>query len=124
VLIVDDAEDNRVVYGQYLEFFGLSVVHAVDGEHALFKIERRPPDVIVMDLAMPILDGWETMRRLKAAPQTADIPIIAVTGHFDEGGLRRAHAVGAYAVLLKPCLPEVLHSVIRGILERADRGSA
>jgi CheY-like chemotaxis protein len=124
VLLVDDSEDNRLLYAEHLETFGIRVLHAADGEHALFKAARNVPDVVVMDLAMPILDGWEALRHLKAGARTKHVPVIVLTGRVVEDGLRRAHELGAYAVLTKPCLPEVLLSIIRGILDRADRGSA
>ena len=124
VLLVDDAADNRALYAEYLEFFDLRVEHAVDGEHALLKMMRLTPDVVVMDLAMPILDGWEAIRQMKAHPKTRDIPVVALTGQVTEQNVRRAHEVGAYAVLTKPCAPAVLHAILRDILDRAAKGSS
>lgn len=118
ILIVDDAEENRVLYGEYLSVHGLHVGHAVDGEHAVLKVVRLRPDLIVMDLAMPVLDGWEATRWIKAHPKTRHIPVIAVTGRALEQDLRRAYAAGADAVLVKPCPPEVLLESIRELLAR------
>src|SRR5262249_17599525 len=80
VLLVDDIEDCRDVYGQFLVHAGYEVVEAADGQEALAKAIALRPDVIVMDLWMPHLDGWESIRRLKAAPATADIPVLVLTG--------------------------------------------
>jgi two-component system, cell cycle response regulator DivK len=124
VLLVDDAEDNRALYAEYLQFLGLRVLHAVDGEHALLKIMQLVPDLVVMDLAMPILDGWEAIRQMKANPTTRDIPVIALTGQVSEENLLRAHAAGAYAVLTKPCAPAILHALIRDVLDRTPHDSS
>jgi two-component system, cell cycle response regulator DivK len=123
ILIVDDAEDNRALYAEYLEFFGLCVAHAVDGEHALLKVMRVQPDLVVMDLAMPVLDGWEATRLIKTHPKTKQIPVIAITGHTAKENLKRARAVGADVVLTKPCSPESLLMVIRELLARVACGA-
>ena len=116
VLVVDDSEDNRDVYAQYLLFSGFRVEIAVDGVEAVEKAGTLKPDVIVMDLAMPRLDGWEATRRIKAAPATSAIPIIALTGNADSESKRRTQQVGCAGYLTKPCLPDVLVSEIRRLL--------
>ena len=116
VLLVDDAEDNREVYAQYLTFAGFRVEFAVDGIEAIEKAESVHPDVIVMDLSLPRLDGWEATRRIKAAPSTRDIPVIALTGHAVSESKRRAQEVGCAGYLTKPCLPDVLVSEIRRLV--------
>lgn len=118
VLVVDDSEDNRVLYATYLEHLEMRVEHAVDGEHALFKIMQFSPDIVIMDLAMPVLDGWEAIAQMKAHPRMQQIPVIALTGHATEESIERARAAGADAVLTKPCTPQALHGVLRGLLDR------
>ena len=116
VLVVDDSEDNRDVYAQYLRFSGFRVEMAVDGVEAVEKASSLRPDVIVMDLAMPRLDGWEATRRIKAAPTTSGIPVIALTGNADSESKRRTQEAGCSGYLTKPCLPDVLVSEIRRLL--------
>jgi len=116
VLVVDDSEDNREVYAQYLTLSGFRVEIAVDGVEAVEKAASLNPDVIVMDLAMPRLDGWEATRRIKAAPATSRIPVIALTGNADSESKRRTQEVGCSGYLTKPCLPDVLVSEIRRLL--------
>lgn len=116
VLVVDDNEDNRDVFADYLIHAGLRVERAVDGEHALLKILTIMPDVVVMDLAMPIVDGWEATRRIKSHPRTSGIPVIAITGHATPDNLSRARDMGATKVLTKPCSPAALLAVIQDAL--------
>src|SRR5687767_5586201 len=116
VLLVDDHEDARVMYEEGLEHARLRVAHATDGDHALLKIMSLLPDVVVMDLAMPIVDGWEATARIKTHPKTKHIPVIVLTGQVTESALTRAVEAGADAVLTKPCTPDALVAVIRGLL--------
>src|SRR5687768_7774390 len=116
VLVVDDSEDNRDVYAQYLLFSGFRVEMAGDGVEAIEKASCLHPDVIVMDLAMPRLDGWEATRRLKGEPATSSIPVIALTGNADSESKRRTQEAGCSGFLTKPCLPDVLVSEIRRLL--------
>src|SRR4051812_7019627 len=81
VLVVDDFPDNRDMYMQYLEFCGMRVAEAQNGHEALQQAFELLPDLIVMDLSLPGLDGWEATRRLKADARTRAIPVIALTGH-------------------------------------------
>src|SRR5688500_1497822 len=110
VLLVDDSEDNREVYAQYLTFNGFRVEIAVDGIEAVEKAARLKPDVIVMDLSLPRLDGWEATRQIKSAPTTSGIPVIALTGHAVSESKRKAQDAGCSGYLTKPCLPDVLVS--------------
>ena len=116
VLLVDDAEDNREVYEQFLKFAVFRVEIAVDGVEAVEKAASLRPDVIVMDLSLPRLDGWEATRRIKAAAETRDIPVIALTGHAVSESKRKAQEVGCSGYLTKPCLPDVLVSEIRRLV--------
>jgi|CZKU01.1.fsa_nt_gi two-component system cell cycle response regulator DivK len=121
VLVVDDFEDNRSMYAVYLAYSGYDVVEAADGAEAVEVAGRRLPDVIVMDLSLPIMDGWEATRRLKADARTRHIPIIALTGHALSGHSRAAHDAGCDAFLAKPCLPEMLVEKVQELMrERTD----
>jgi two-component system cell cycle response regulator DivK len=123
VLVVDDFPDNRDMYMQYLEFSGLRVAEAQNGHEALQQANALLPDLIVMDLSLPGLDGWEATRRLKADPRTRAIPVIALTGHALAGHSKGAIEAGCDAFITKPCLPERLLEEIRKMLDsRPDSG--
>lgn len=113
VLVIDDAEDNREVYVQFFEFQGWRTATASDGEDGLDKASALVPSVIVLDLSLPVMDGWEVARRLKANGKTRTIPVIALTGHALDDSRRKAMAAGVDEYLTKPCLPADLAAVIR-----------
>jgi CheY-like chemotaxis protein len=117
VLLVDDFPDNREMYAQYLTFKGYRVAEAGDGHDALAKAGALRPDVIVMDLSMPTLDGVAATRHLKMDPGTRHIPIIMLTGYPFQAIQRGALEAGVDVFLTKPCLPEDLESHIRTVLE-------
>ena len=123
VLLVDDYPDNRDIYVQFLTYSGLRVEEAENGHQALEKAFTLRPDVIVMDLSLPGLDGWEATRRLKGDPRTRDIPVIALTGHALAGHSKGALDAGCDAFITKPCLPERLLEEIRTILAGARPGA-
>lgn len=118
VLLVDDAEDAREMYATRLFDAGFRVAHAVDGEHALWKVITLLPDVVVMDLAMPALDGWEATHQIKTHPRTKHIGVVVLTGQATPKALRRAEDAGADVVLIKPCLPDELLAVVQQVLGR------
>jgi CheY-like chemotaxis protein len=117
VLIVDDFDDNRAMYAEFLRYSGFEVDEATNGLEAIDKARELLPDVIVMDLSLPVLDGWEATRRLKADSRTAHIPVVALTGHALEGHSQGARAVGCDEFLAKPCLPEKLLETVTRLLE-------
>ena len=117
VLVVDDFADNREMYTQFLEFSGFRVAEAQNGHEALDKAFALTPDLIVMDLSLPGLDGWEATRRLKADDRTRAIPIIALTGHALAGHSKGAMDAGCDAFITKPCLPERLMEEIKSMLK-------
>jgi CheY-like chemotaxis protein len=121
VLVVDDFEDNRAMYAEFLRYSGLDVIEAADGAEAIDKATLQLPDAIVMDLSLPIMDGWEATRRLRGDPRTRPIPILALTGHALEGHSDDARDAGCDAFLAKPCLPEVLLERIHAMLARPAR---
>jgi CheY-like chemotaxis protein len=117
ILVVDDYADNREMYSAYLRFQGLDVVEAANGTEALEHAFERQPDLVVMDLSLPGVDGWQATRMLKADARTKDIPVIAVTGHALAGAPERAAEAGCDGFLTKPCLPEDLLREIHRMLE-------
>ena len=121
VLLVDDMEDQRELYREYLLFAGFEVAVARDGYEAVDEALRTRPDVVIMDLAMPGLDGFETTQRLKTLESTRSIPVIALTAH---GSLPREWALsaGCSAYVKKPCYPHDLAEQIAAVLERASPG--
>jgi CheY-like chemotaxis protein len=120
-LIVDDVEDNRRIYAMFLSRAGFDVTTAVDGRAALAKARALTPDLVVMDLAIPGIDGWEVTRRLKRDRRTRDIPVIALTGYVLAGARERARQAGCDSFLTKPCLPDALTREIRRVLRNWPR---
>lgn len=116
VLLVDDSLDARLMYGEYLRFAGFRVVTADNGEEALAAAQAEWPAVILMDLAMPRMDGWEAIRRLRADPLTSEIPIVALSAYACGDGPERAREAGADLCLSKPCLPPQVARVVRAML--------
>jgi two-component system, cell cycle response regulator DivK len=102
ILVVEDTHDNREVAELILRDAGYTVQSAVDGESGVSAAAAERPDLILMDLSLPWVDGWEATRRLKANPDTCDIPVIAFTAHVLEGDAERARAAGCAAVIAKP----------------------
>jgi len=116
ILVVDDFEDNREMYTQFLRFSGYRVAEAVDGVDAIAKAAALRPDLIVMDLSLPRMDGWEATRRLKKDPQTSHIPVVALTGHALAGHEEGARNAGCDSFVTKPCIPADLEAEVRRIL--------
>jgi len=116
VLVVDDSVDARVLYSDYLEHCGFRVVTAANGEDAVRLAHEEWPAAIVMDLAMPKMDGWEAIRQLRADPITADIPIVAVSAYAFGRHPVDARQAGADMCLSKPCLPPQVARVVRAMI--------
>jgi CheY-like chemotaxis protein len=116
VLIVDDSMPTRELYTEYLTFRGLGVVSAAEAESGMALAHSMKPDVIVMDLAMPGLNGITAAHRLKQHPRTRRIPIIVLTGYAFRAIEQGALEAGADVFLTKPCLPEELELQIRSLL--------
>src|SRR5262245_48416778 len=117
VLLVDDCPDAREMYGECLAYSGYEVIEAANGMEALQRAVDDKPDIILMDLSLPVMDGWEATRRLKADERTAGIPVVALTGHALAGISEGAKRAGCDAFVTKPCLPEDLVKEIRKVLE-------
>ena len=116
VLVVEDYQDTREMYAAYLQFSGFRVAEAANGLEALEKTRELLPDIILMDLALPKIDGWEATRRLKADERTRHIPIVALTGHALAGHAEGARQAGCDAFVTKPCLPDALVAEIQRML--------
>ena len=117
-------EDGREICAEYLVYCKYRVVTAEDGLEALAKANELLPDVILMDLSLPRLDGWETTRRLKSAERTRGIPVIALTAHALTDAKQTALEAGCAVVVTKPCLPKDLEVEIRRQLDgRVTRAS-
>jgi two-component system, cell cycle response regulator DivK len=117
VLVVDDVDHGREIFAEYLEYRGFRVATAADGLEAMDKAFELRPDIILMDLSLPGIDGWEATRRLKQDERTRAIPIIALTAHALASAHDRAREVGCNAVVTKPCLPKDLEMEVRRQLE-------
>jgi two-component system, cell cycle response regulator DivK len=118
VLVVEDYQDAREMYAAYLQFSGFDVAEAANGVEAVEKTTELLPDIVLMDLALPRMDGWEATRRLKGDPRTRHIPVVALTGHALAGHADGARAAGCDAFVTKPCLPDALVAEIRRLLDR------
>jgi two-component system, cell cycle response regulator DivK len=113
ILIADDNTDTREMYALYLSMAGYRVETAADGHEAVVIARTRRPDLIVMDLQMPKLDGWGALREIKSRNETARIPVVILTGHDFKAYLNHAaKAEGASSYLMKPCFPEQLEREI------------
>ena len=114
VIVIEDDADARLMYSEYLRRQGCTVFTAPDGRIGLNKIDELKPDVIVLDLAMPRVDGWTVLKQLRESSWTENIPIVIVTAVADtrEGAFR----AGCDAYLTKPCVPETLWCQVQAIL--------
>ena len=121
ILVADDMEDIRDMYAHYLTGQGFHAELACTGLEALSKASVLHPDVIVMDLNMPELDGWEATRRLKSNDVTRAIPVIALTGLAVSQSKQAALEAGCDGYLTKPCFPDTLADEIRRVLRRVRR---
>ncbi len=112
ILLVEDNEMNRDMLSRRLERKGHAVVIAVDGQQAIDLATRERPDLILMDMSLPVMDGWEATRRLKADVQTKHMPIIALTAHAMPEDERRAREAGCNDYDTKPIeLPRLLEKI-------------
>jgi two-component system, cell cycle response regulator DivK len=119
ILVVDDYQDAREMYAEYLQFSGFRVAEARNGNEAVEQAFALKPDLILMDLSLPGMDGWEATRRLKADDRTKQIPIVALTGHALAGASEGAKRAGCDSFVTKPCLPDDLVVEVRRMLSTA-----
>jgi len=112
ILIVEDNEMNRDVLTRRLQRHGFSICCAPDGPTGILMAEREKPDLILMDIALGEMDGWEATQRIKASPQTANIPIIALTAHALASDRKKSMDAGCAAFETKPVdLPRLLEKI-------------
>ena len=119
ILVVDDYQDAREMYAEYLQFSGFRVAEAKNGNEAVEQALALKPALILMDLSLPGMDGWEATRRLKADETTRHIPIVALTGHALAGASEGAKKAGCDSFVTKPCLPDDLVVEVRRMLSTA-----
>jgi two-component system, cell cycle response regulator DivK len=119
VLIVEDQADNRAILRDLLSNAGYDLIEATDGEEGVALAESKRPDLIVMDVQLPIIDGYEATRRIKSNAALRSIPIIAVTSYALSGDEMKARAAGCDAYVAKPFSPRQLLAKIREHLPEA-----
>jgi CheY-like chemotaxis protein len=116
VLIVEDNADNRDIYRTILEFHAFTVLEAEDGADGIAIAQAERPDLILMDISIPIIDGLDATRRLKQDPATAAIPIVALTAHAQREDEMRAMEAGCDSYLAKPVEPHRVVAEVRRLL--------
>jgi len=116
-LFVEDSEDDRQMYGQFLSRQGFRVSTAADGKEGLEKAFQLLPDVVLLDLWLPEIGGWEATRRLKSDERTSQIPVVIITGY----SYVHADVVGCDGFLVKPCLLPDLQAEINRVLKARDQ---
>ena len=112
----EDQEDLRVILRDFLSASGYTVIEAVDGAESVVKAASEHPDLVLMDIQLPVLDGYDATRQIKALPGFAAIPIIAVSSFAMKGDEEKARAVGCNHYVTKPYSPVQLLRIIRGVL--------
>ena len=117
ILVVEDQEDNRQILRDLLGSAGYELTEAENGIEAIAAVAARRPDLILMDIQLPILDGYEATRRIKSDPALRSIPIIAVTSYALSGDERKGHEAGCDAYVTKPYSPRQLLAKIREFLQ-------
>lgn len=118
ILIVDDDANNRNILRIRLEALGITVIEAVNGQEGLEKAEAEKPDLIILDVSMPQIDGWEVCKRLKAKEDTKKIPVIMLTAKAMEIEVLRGWEAGADEYLIKPFSPSDLENAVKKFLEK------
>ncbi|MCP4716277.1 MAG: response regulator [Deltaproteobacteria bacterium] len=121
ILLIEDNEMNRDMLSRRLSRRGYELVIAADGEQGLAIVQSEMPDLILMDMSLPVLDGWEATRRLKSAPETRSIPVIALTAHAMAGDKAKALSAGCDDYDTKPVEFHRLLEKIQRHLDNRDR---
>ena len=124
ILVVEDHEENRRIVGYLLASAGFEMIEAVTGEEGVAAAERERPDLILMDIQLPGLDGYEATRRIKGNPALHHIPIIVVTSYALSGDDVKAFQAGCDAYVTKPFVPRELLAKIREYLPTGQDGPA
>ena len=118
ILLVEDNEDNRDMLSRRLQRKGYEVVVAIDGQQGVQMAQAEDPQLILMDMSLPVLDGWEATRQIKSLPATHFIPVIALTAHAMSGDREKAMAAGCDDYDTKPIDLAVLLTKIEALLEQ------
>jgi len=116
ILVVEDQEDNRRILRDLLTSVGFQVLEAEDGAQGIAAAEAQRPDLILMDIQMPVMDGYEATRRLKADPALTAIPVIVVTSYALSGDEEKARAAGCDDYITKPYSPRQLLAKVKAYL--------
>jgi two-component system, cell cycle response regulator DivK len=119
ILVVEDQEDNRQIIRDLLSATDYEITEAISGEEALVAVAKRRPDLILMDIQLPIMDGYEATRRIRAEPGLQSVPIIAVTSYALSGEEEKARAAGCTDYVPKPYSPRQLLAKIREYLPKS-----
>ena len=122
ILLVDDESAIRTICRVNLESDGLNVVEAVDGREALEAVREQQPELVLLDVMMPDVDGWEVAAELGKAPATRDVPIVFLSARAAREDKARARQLGAVGYIVKPFDPVALGASVREVLERIRRG--
>ena len=120
ILIIEDQDDNRTIMRDLLNTAGYRLIEAVDGEEGVKLAQSERPDLILMDIQLPILDGYEATRRIRASVELKSIPIIAVTSYALSGDDAKARAAGCDGYVAKPFSPRELLAKVREFLPNAE----
>jgi CheY-like chemotaxis protein len=121
ILVVEDSPDIRALVRMLLEADGHEVLTAVDGQQGVTAARQERPDLVLMDLSLPVLSGWEATREIKGNPQTASIPVVAVTAHAMQGDRERALAAGCDGFVAKPIDEEAFGSVVSSFIQGSSQ---
>jgi two-component system cell cycle response regulator DivK len=113
ILVVEDTEDNRQILRDLLTAAGFDLIEAVDGESGVAMAQAHKPDLILMDIQLPLMDGYEATRQIKSDPALAHIPVIAVTSYALSGDEEKTRAAGCNGYIAKPFSPRQLLSKVR-----------
>ena len=125
ILVVEDTEDNRQIMRDLLTSVGYELIEAVNGEEGVAMAKQHKPDLILMDIQLPILDGYEATRRIKADAALASVPIIAVTSYALAGDEAKTRAAGCDAYIAKPVVPRTVADTIQQLIGgRSESGAA
>jgi two-component system cell cycle response regulator DivK len=123
VLLVEDNEDNRIIYRMILEHHGYDVIEAHDGQAGIDLARSGEPDLILMDISLPVMDGWEATRVLKADLSTSTIPIVALTAHALRSDEAKAAEIGFDAFIRKPAEPKLVLEIVQRFVGPSARSA-
>jgi DNA-binding response OmpR family regulator len=123
ILVADDDQTTRDLVGTLLRKAGHEVTEAIDGDFAYMQATMSIPDLIILDVMMPGLDGWEVLARLRRDPETSEIPVVVLSAKTGLADVSKSIVLGATDVLGKPCKPEEIVNAVRANLPTASRSS-